>query len=242
MTYYERAGKGKTVLVLHGWGDSMQSFRGLSATLREAFEVVALDLPGFGKTDAPVEAWDLTDYANFIAAFIAKIGVKKVYTIIGHSNGDAIAIRGLGAKSLASDKLVLLASSGIRGEYKGRAKALRLLAKTGKLLTKPLPKSAKKRLRKSVYESIGSDMLVVEHMQATFKKVITDDVQANAPSVKAKTLLIYGDKDTATPVRYGERLRDLIPGSSLTVLNDCGHFILHEQPEKATTAIVEFLQ
>src|SRR5690606_38998725 len=120
------------------------------------------------------------------------------------SNGGAIAIRGMARGWLSADNLVLLASAGIRGEYKGRVKALRLITKAGKALTTPLPKSVKQRLRKKVYATVGSDMLVAEHLQETFKKVVTDDVREDAARLALPTLLIYGDQDDATPVRYAE--------------------------------------
>jgi len=116
------------------------------------------------------------------------------------------------------------------------------VTKTGKLLTKPLPKSVKKRLRHTVYQSVGSDMLVAEHLQETFKKVVSEDVQAEAPKVKAETLLIYGDNDTATPARYGERFAALLPHAHLEVLTDAGHFVHHDKPDTVDRLLVEFLR
>ena len=242
MTTYDRRGKGKTVVCLHGWGDSRQTFAALATTLSDAYDVIVLDLPGFGKTDRPKTAWDLHDYAEFVRDFLKKIGVKKTYAIVGHSNGGGIAIRGLANGDLSAEKLVLLASAGIRGEYRGRGKLLRLMTKTGKVLTKPLPKNAKKRLRKAVYESIGSDMLVAEHMQETFKKIVADDVQDDAPKLKLPVLLVYGENDTATPPRYGDRFQALIPKAKLEILHDTGHFVHHEQPDKVASLTVEFLR
>src|SRR5689334_4037297 len=126
LTRYTREGKGKQVLLLHGWGDSAAGFRVLQHALAKKYCVTAVDLPGFGGTQAPPAPWGLDDYAQFVAHFFTKIEDKPVYAIVGHSNGGAIAIRGLGSGVLNADKLVLLASAGIRGTYKGRVKALRV--------------------------------------------------------------------------------------------------------------------
>jgi pimeloyl-ACP methyl ester carboxylesterase len=240
LTQYEMQGKGKLVLLLHGWGDSSKGLAVLQKTLAKQCCVISLDLPGFGGTEAPKDVWGLNDYAVFVAHFLQKIGEKKLGTLVGHSNGGAIAVRGLGQGILQADKLVLMASAGIRGEYKGRIKALRLVTKAGKALTMPLPRSIKQGLRKKVYNTVGSDMLVAEHLQETFKKVVTDDVRADAAQLTVPTLLIYGENDESTPVTYGELFHQAIDGSTLEVLPGAGHFVHLDRPEQVAKAIEEF--
>jgi pimeloyl-ACP methyl ester carboxylesterase len=117
-----------------------------------------------------------------------------------------------------------------------------LLAKAGKALTLPLPKSAKQALRKKAYKTIGSDMLVAEHLQETFKRVVTDDVRADAAKLTLPTLLVYGENDDATPVRYGELFHQVIEGSTLEVLPGAGHFVHLDRPDDVLRAIQEFAQ
>jgi pimeloyl-ACP methyl ester carboxylesterase len=240
MTQYERAGAGRPVLVLHGWGDNSKSWRGFQKLLGDEYEVVAVDLPGFGGTQAPKQPWGLSDYAAYVGHFCKKIRLNP-YAIIGHSNGGAIAIRGLARKDLRAERLVLLDSAGIRNEYKGRTRALRALTKTGKFLSAPLPKSVKRNLRRTVYKSVGSDMLVVEHLQETFKRVVTDDVQGDAATLHLPTLLICGEDDLATPVQYGRILHNLISRSELKVGPSAGHFVHIDKPETVVRDIRRFL-
>ncbi len=242
LTYYEAHGKGRLVLLLHGWGDSAAGLKTLQAALAKKYKVIALDLPGFGGSQPPPEAWGLDSYAYFVAHFLDKIAAKKLVAIVGHSNGGAIAIRGMARGWLSADKLVLLASAGIRGEYKGRVKALRLVTKAGKALTAPLPKSIKQHLRKKVYTTVGSDMLVAEHLQETFKKIVADDVRADAAHLALPTLLIYGDADDATPVAYGKLLQEAIQGSKLEVVPGAGHFVHTDQPAAVEKLIQGFLR
>jgi len=242
LTKYTVSGKGKAILLLHGWGDSSAGLSGLQSELSKKYTVVTPDLPGFGGSQAPSGDWDLSDYAGFVGNFLKKIDTNKLYAVIGHSNGGAIAIRGLSNGDFASDKLVLMAAAGIRGTAKTRNKVLRLVAKAGKALTTPLPKSAKNRLRRKVYKTIGSDMLVAEHLQGTFKKVVADDVRADAAKLNLPTLLLYGGSDEASPAWYGETYHSLIKGSKLEVLPESGHFIHLEQPQIVTVEIEEFLK
>jgi len=241
LTQYETHGKGKPVLLLHGWGDSTAGLRSLAVALAKKYKVLALDLPGFGGTQTPPAAWGLDDYAYFVTHFLAKIEAKRPLAIVGHSNGGAIAVRGMARGWLTADRLVLLASAGVRGEYKNRVKAIRLIAKAGKALAAPLPKAVKRRLRRKVYQSVGSDMLVAEHLQDTFKKVVTDDVRADASHLTLPTLLIYGDQDENTPVTFGQQLHKAIQGSKIEIIPGAGHFVHIDQPEKVTKFVKDFL-
>ena len=240
ITNYAESGQGPVVLMLHGWGDSLAGFHSLQKSLEKKYRVITPDLPGFGQTQTPHETWGLNEYAQFVRDFLDKLAIRP-HVIIGHSNGGALAIRGLGSGVLDADKLVLLASSGIRGEYKGRVKAIRLATKTGKLLTSPLPGRVKNRLRKKVYQTVGSDMLVAEHMQETFKQVVTDDVRKDAQKIAIPTLLLYGDQDTATPPSYGKQLNVLIKNSVFDEISPAGHFVHHDQPVAVLSRVEEFI-
>jgi pimeloyl-ACP methyl ester carboxylesterase len=242
LTTYERSGEGKTVVLLHGWGDSAAGLRGLARTLSKQYDVIAPDLPGFGGTQAPKDVWGLDGYVEFIAHFLQKIGCKGVYAFIGHSNGGAIILRGAGQGKFQAERLVLLASAGVRGEYRGRNRTLRYITKAGKALTMPLPAGIKKKLRRKVYDTIGSDMLVAEHLQETFKRVVSEDVRPDAANISTPTLLVYGEMDHATPVRYGEWFHELIGGSTLEIVVGAGHFIHVDRPREVTNMIQEFLQ
>jgi pimeloyl-ACP methyl ester carboxylesterase len=84
-------------------------------------------------------------------------------------------------------------------------------------------------------------MLVAEHMQETFKKVVEDDVQADASHINVPTLLIYGEKDQEAPVWYGEQFHQLITDSTLEVLPGAGHFVHLDRPKEVIKSILEFL-
>jgi len=242
LTQYKRNGNGKLVVLLHGWADSANGLQNLQLALGKTYEVIALDLPGFGGTEAPATAWDLDDYVLFIQKFLAKINASVVYAFVGHSNGGAMAIRGLGQEKLTAEKLVLLASAGIRNTAKGRNAVFRVVAKTGKVLLAPLPGSVRRTARAKLYKSIGSDMLVAEQLQETFKKIVADDVQADASKVDIPVLLIYGEQDKDVPVWFGEKFHELFSDSTLEILPGAGHFVHLDRPKEVQQAIEGFLR
>ncbi len=232
-THYERLGEkqGKKILILHGWGDSVKGWQPMQAKLAEKYDVVAIDLPGFGSTDMPPAVWGLDNYAAFVAAFLKKISFKP-FAIIGHNNGGAIAMRGLAAGTFTAERLVLLDSAGIRSEYRGRQNIWQIITKTGKILSYPLPKNLKKQLRHKVYMKVGGNNLVSLRLQETFKRLVTDDVQSNAARLDVPTLLLYGEDDLSTPPAYGRILHNLIKGSRLEVIPGAGHFVHLDKPDE----------
>ena len=241
MTHYVSEGSGRTVIILHGWGDNVVGWVQFIDKLAKQYRVVALDLPGFGKTQAPKTAWGLDEYASFVAAFVQKTELEP-WAIVGHSNGGAIALRGLGSGKLHTERLVLLASAGIRNEHMGRSKVLGVFTKLGKLIMSPLPQTTKKKIQQKVYTLVGSDMLVAENLQETFKKIIVDDVRSDAKNIKIPTLLVYGQDDTSTPARYGKILHGLLADSRLDILPQAGHFVHLDQPDKTLEMMKDFLQ
>lgn len=231
----------KLVLLLHGWGDSGSTFDKIINGLPKMYGFVCLDLPGFGRTESPKETFTLERYAQFIRDFLEKIGADDLYAIIGHSNGGAIAIRGVADGLLKPKKLILLASSGVRSTYNGRKKILRLTAKAAKIPIKVLPLLVQQKLKKKAYQTIGSDLFVAEDLQETFKQIVSEDLVERAARVKVPTLLVYGTEDMATPLSYGELFHSRILHSQLQVVTGAGHFLHHTHSDDVVEKINHFL-
>lgn len=241
MTNYQLSGKGRLVLLLHGWGDELKTFRELAAGLAAQYQVLAVDLPGFGGTQAPQTVWDLDDYSRFLGILLAKLGLKQPYAVIGHSNGGALAIRSVSLGDLKPDKLVLLAASGVRTNNPLRRFVLKVIAKTGNVATFWLPEGQRRQLRKYLYGVAGSDMLIAPHLQDTFKKTVRQDVQGDAAALTVPTLLVYAAQDDAIPLADGRQYHSLIKGSKLEVIEAAGHFVHHDQPVQVNRLVKEFL-
>jgi pimeloyl-ACP methyl ester carboxylesterase len=241
LTNYEQTGSGKTVLLLHGWGDDLTTFKNLQKSLSSSYRVVAVDLPGFGKSEAPHKTWSLSDYSNFVKDFLIKINAQPTFAIIGHSNGGALSIKALANGDLEASKLILMAASGIRNKDKTKKLIIKGIAKTGKAATFWLPDNSKKKLQKKLYGVVGSDMLVAPHLQETFKRTVAEDVQADAAKLNLLALLIYAQNDKAVPVEYGRIYAGLIKNSKLVVVAAAQHFVHHDQPVQVETLIKEFL-
>lgn len=241
LTNYQLQGKGKLVLLLHGWGDNSLGSQALQAELAKNFTVLAPDLPGFGKTQAPDAGWDFDSYVDFTGALLSKLNLEQPYAVIGHSNGGAIAIKAVATGILQPQRLVLLAASGIRKPGSPRRVLLGAVAKVGKVLTALLPRRYRSALRRRLYASAGSDMLAVEGMEEVFKKVVRYDVQTYAAQLALPTLLVFGNNDEAVPPSMAKRYNTLIKDSQLQMI-DASHFVHLDQPQLTNSLIQDFLK
>lgn len=243
MTSYDRRGSGKVILLLHGWADRLETFEPLWAELSTGYTLLSLDLPGFGKTDIPMVSWNLDNYAQFVKDFLKKLEIDSIYAVAGHSNGGALAIRAIATEQINCQKLVLLASSGVRNQAKVKRIAIKAVAKTGKIMTFWLPITTRQKLQKKLYGTVGSDMLIAPHLQETFKQTVRQDIQTDATKLHLPTLLIYGDQDRATPVNdVGVRLHDHIKDSKLVVVHGADHFVHQANPEQVLKIMKDFLR
>ena len=238
MTRYTVSGKGPVVVMLHGWGDSMTTFTSLEKDLSKNYTIVKLDLPGFGGTQRPEKAFGVSDFVNFVAMFLDKTEFDDIFALIGHSNGGTIIIKGLQENSLTAKKIILLASAGIRSEDTIKKSLYKATAKAAKIPLVLLPRNKREQLRKQAYRQIGSDLHVVEGMEDSFKKVVSEDMIDYASQIENPTLLVYGDKDTATPVSYGKKYQDSMKNASLEIVPGAGHF-LHQTDTRVVCKMIE---
>ena len=71
-------GQGKPFLILHGWGANADSWLKVQNILSKDFQVIVLDLPGFGRSDLPPRVWGLDDYKDFVFKFLKKMKLEKI--------------------------------------------------------------------------------------------------------------------------------------------------------------------
>ncbi len=238
---YQRKGKGKKIILIHGWAVNLSNLDVLYKNLSKDFDVISLDLPGFGASQTPAGVWGLEEFSSFLAKFVKKLEIKDIYAVIGHSNGGAMAIKAVASGSLPVDRLVVLSSAGIRGEEKAKQVAIKLMTKAGKVISAPLPASTKNKLKHKLYTAIKSDYLVASNMKESFKKIVNQDLRLDASKIKIPTLLIYGAEDDQTPVLYGRLYHELISDSTLEIIGTAGHFVQQDKPDIVVKLIKDFL-
>lgn len=237
---YADEGQGPVILMLHGWKDTLHTFDEITRELSRTHRVVRLDMPGFGQSDMPDPRWRLDDYVDFVEAFIEKLGLD-VDVLLGHSFGGRVSIKGLARNVFHPRKLVLIAAAGVSEKKRGRSGVLQIVAKVGKLATLPLPKGVRSKLRRRLYEQVGSDYHSTGRLKDIFLHVIGEDLSEAASCIATPALLIWGEHDQQTPLIDGEKLARLIRGSKMEVMKGATHFVHREYPEKVAASIKHFV-
>lgn len=240
---YADEGKGKVLVLLHGWGARLSTFDELAKQLRSEYRVIRLDFPGFGGSPKPSDDWGVGEYAALTSAFLKKIGVTKVYALLGHSFGGRVIIKGVATGSLVADKVVLLNAAGPRPKDAPRRALFKVIAKIGKAVTAmPGLRGLRKGLRKKLYEAAGAtDYLNAEAMKPIFLNTVNEDLTSWLENVTLPALLLWGEGDKDVPVKTAELMQGLLPHATLVVLPEAGHFSYLDQPQAALSHIREFL-
>jgi pimeloyl-ACP methyl ester carboxylesterase len=236
---YTDEGDGLVILMLHGWKESLHAFDAYVSPLSKSYRVVRLDLPGFGGSEMPKTTWSLDDYVWIVALFIAKLELD-VEILVGHSMGGRIALKGVANNSLRPAGLVVIATACLARQRTLRNKMLTIVAKVGKAVSTVPPFSwYRPRLRRALYDAVGSDYFAAGSLKNTYLQIIREDLRDAASKVTVPTLIIWGRDDTITPVGEGEMLRDCIKGSELYVIDHAGHDVPMEKPHEVLKLVLD---
>ncbi len=204
------------LMMLHGWGGTLESLRPLGALLQEHAVVHLVDLPGFGRSSAPPSSWSTFDYADYLISHMNQIGVKT-FDLFGHSFGGKIALAIAIRYPERIRRLILVAPSGLRRKRslcgKMRFFCIQMI---GKMI-----KEMDLRFATSFYASkfiprFGSkDYQQAGALRPILVRSVKDDYSGFLSTIQASTLLLWGEEDQETPLEMGLRLQKAISGAKL---------------------------
>ncbi len=240
---YIDEGNGEVIVILHGWGAYCEVYRLLINVLKSSYRVIAVDMPGFGKSTEPSFAYDVKDYSDFVSAFLKELGVLQC-SIIGHSHGGRTAIE-LSSSQMpfCLTSLVLIDSAGIppkkklsktlRIKFYKFCKALVLCAPVKKMFPTALDKLQKK-FGSADYAAASAVM------RQSMVKVVNADLTDKLSSIRVPTLLIWGENDTATPLSDAHIMEKKIPDCGLVTVKNAGHFCFADNPSLVVRVLKSF--
>jgi len=228
------------ILVLHGWGAHIEAVAPILAALEGDADVIALDLPGFGESEPPPDAWDVDAYARFIIHFLDEMAVERAH-LVGHSHGGRVSIALAADEPERVGRLLLVDSAGIPPKRGWRYRRRVAVAKLGRLIGKL--GTPGRRLQDRMRARVASrDYLEAsEAMRGTLRAVIAADLRDRMPRIAAATLLVWGDRDDDTPLWMGQEMEQLIPDAGLVVLEGAGHYSYADSPGQFGAVARRFL-
>lgn len=232
---YKITGTGEeTVVMLQGWGTDLGVYDSVANSINEQYRFVQFDFPGFGGSDEPREAWNVDAYADFFCKLMQALEIKKA-TLIGHSYGGRVIIKLAARDSIPFEitNIVLIDSAGIMPK---RSFSQKMKVKRYKVLKKILNMKVVYALFPELIDDWRSRQGSADYRNASpmmrqcLVMAVNEDLTELLPKVKQDTLLIWGDKDTATPITDAKLMEERIPNAGLVVLKGAGHFSFLEQP------------
>jgi pimeloyl-ACP methyl ester carboxylesterase len=230
LSSYTDAGTGRALILLHGWGCHSGTFKDLQSALSEKYRVIAVDFPGFGRSEEPEEIWGCREYAQWTQRFLQKLNIPSPL-MLGHSFGGRVAL--VLNSLLPVSGLVLTGSAGLKAANHAPKKSP----------ARYLPACLKKGLLRDIFIQLaGSDdyKRASPRMREVLKKVIAEDLRPFAEKITVPTLLIWGENDQETPVAAGEDFHATIPSSTLEIMTDCGHYAFLENKNVFLDLITKF--
>jgi len=226
----------KKIYILHGWTYTLNAWDACLAELRaHGLEPVMLQVPGL--TTESQKAWTLDEYVAWLDDTLPR---DESPIVVGHSNGGRIALALAARKPDRISRLILIASAGVvHNELPIRIKraVFGVVAKAGSGF-KHIP-----FVRKVFYRLIGAKDYgnAAPHMRETMKNLISVDLVPEFSKITVPTLLLWGTKDTATPLSDGRLINQAISGSKLVVFDGVGHSPHQAEPQKVGNEIAAWI-
>lgn len=238
---YRTTGTGADIVLLHGWGCDHTIWEGVQKHLEDRFRVTSVDLPGFGESSEPPVAWGVEQYAAHLELFIEKQGIGNPI-LFGHSHGGRVSIL-YGSRNPVA-KMVLVDAAGVKPRRSLKYYVKVYSFKVMKCLA-PLvlgKKRAAEMIERQRNASGSADYKAASPvMRATLSKVVNTDLRRVMPLIQAPTLLVWGERDTATPVSDAKKMEKLIPDAGLVTFAGAGHYSFLERPAQFMAVIESFL-
>ena len=239
---YEVEGEGKPVILLHGWLASLETMKPLQKHLANWFKVYNVDIIGFGKSQMPDEPMNTNEFGDFLDEFIRKLEIDNPI-LIGHSNGGKTIINYAGRNLGKINKIVLIDSTGIKPtrklDYYFKVYTFKIVKNVVKILPKKFEGLREKALNKFGSSDYKSSP---EILRKTMNIILNEDQRKIMPNINVPTLLIWGDKDTATPLKDAKKMEKFIPNSGIALLEGAGHFSYLDRLNQCLLILDEFLK
>ncbi|MBK5288305.1 MAG: alpha/beta fold hydrolase [Acidimicrobiia bacterium] len=260
---YRRAGRGPTLLLIHGMAGSSRAWRAVMPELADRYDVIAPDLPGHGQSESPGGDYSLGNLSATLRDLLVVIGVERA-TIVGQSLGGGVAMQFVYQHPELAERLVLVGSGGLGREVSWMIRALSLpgaeyvapaifpgfVRDAGNRVADFAQRIGVRAPRLAEMWDAYASLTTPEHRTAflrTVRAVIEPGGQAVSASDRLylaatmPTLIVWGDADSIIPVSHAHEAHAAMAGSRLEIFPGVGHFPHAEDPERFAGVLLDFL-
>ncbi len=254
----------QVLLLIHGLGSYAKGWGRNIPELAKHYRVIAVDLPGYGKSDKGFYPYTLPFYAQVLTELLSELKVEKA-VFVGHSMGGQIAMVTSLLYPERVDKLVLVSPAGFEKFTDGEGAWMKR-AMSPEFVHDTAIRNIDTNLKANFYQlPPEAEFMITERIQMRGAKDFDAYCYAVSKNVAAmidypmwdklarinhETLIFFGDKDNLIPnsALHGSSTESIaqigagqIPKNKLIMVPDCGHFVQFEKPDVVNPAIVEFV-
>ena len=267
VAYIDEGGRDAAPLVLvHGLGEHVGYWRHNVGPLSARYRVVALDLPGYGRSSKPAAEFSMRGYAETVRALMDHLGIDRA-VVVGHSMGGQVALTFALRHPERLEGLILAAPAGIEAFDEGEAAFLRQHTTTESIKAQgedAIRGNYRNNLFfgwKPEYEALVKERVrlgrseeferyawaVVQGVRA----MLAEPVRGRLGEIQAPTLVVFGYQDALIPNPFlhggetkavGEEAAGAIPNAELVMVDGAGHRVQYERPEKFNDVVIRWLQ
>lgn len=260
--HYVEAGQGPVVLLLHGLGSSLDSWRcNIRPIASAGFNVLALDLPGNGDSDKPAALnYDARSAVDFTGQFLSALGVEKA-SLVGNSAGGLVAALFALENPEKTVRLALAAPAGL-GRQVSWVLRLMSVPGLGELLFQPwLYKLLRFNKRvfhdpASIPDDVLAEMARVQFLPGSASSTLRSirssinvlglrrpwRVLDRLPQLSAPLMCLWGENDIIIPASHARWIKEAIPRCQVRIFPRCGHWPQMEQADEFNALLTRFLE
>lgn len=250
--YFEAEGVGEPLLLIAGFACDHSIWSLVQPFLSSKYQIISFDNRGVGQSSAPDSPYSIQQMADDAAALLHEIGIGQVH-VAGHSMGGQVA-QELALTHPEMVRSLLLLSSCAKFDRRGKS----LIETFGELPRLVDPQTTARLIMPWLYtDAFFSKPGAVEQllkllleypfpptpqgMYQQSRAITACDTASRLGSIRCPTLILVGKEDILVPVQFSRQLAQCIPAAELVVLENTGHGLMIETPDKVAAAMLDFL-
>ena len=245
------------MVLVHGFGSSLYTWKDVIPALAASHDVLALDLPGFGGSDQPADL-SFEDLPRSVLGLMDRLGIERA-SLVGNSMGGATAALVAAESPGRVGALVLIDAAGFDMGPSQRPRLVRFAMSPAGSVIARLPGKrlvVEASLRQVFHDAAHvtpervSEYLAAARRPGTFPAMrslgasLADRaavVSQALPRIGAPTLVLWGDDDRWIEIAHADRFVAAIPGARKVVIPSCGHVPQEEKPDEVARLLLAFL-
>ncbi len=247
--HYEVFGRGRPVILLHGWLGSWGLWQETMTFLGRYYRTYALDFWGFGESGTKRQTYLVQDFISLVNQFMDQMGIQQA-PLVGHSMGGTVSLSVAIQYPERAAKVVVIGSP-IAGSSLAFPLKLAGIRPIAWLLFTCFPVFRAAMRVASPYISRDPrfpDMMDRDLSKTTLESFLVSiaslrrtDLRPNLQRIRVPVMGMYGDRDNIVHPRQWQPLQEGVSGARIERFPNAGHFIMLDEPQECMAKLKDFL-